>query len=105
MHIVSCEKCDGPLAEDALFCPKCGIRTPKGRKEKAEVPWEDSLEEVRKKIDKAVTVAFGEMQKGFETAKEEINKTTSKETVTCPQCREESSADAQFCWGCGKKLR
>ena len=103
--MVTCDRCNGLLADDALFCPKCGVRTAKGRKEKAEIPWEESLEEVRKKVDEAVTLAFEEMRKGLETARKEINKSTSRETVTCPQCGEESSVGAQFCWGCGKKIR
>ena len=100
----SCEKCNGQLNFDALFCSKCGVRTPKGRKEGAEIPWEEHMSEVREKIDKAVTLAFEEIQKGLKTAKEEMDKSASKGTVYCRHCGKSSSTGAQFCWGCGKKF-
>ncbi len=103
--MTSCEKCKGQLDEDALFCPKCGTRTPKGKREEAESPWEDTLAQVREQIDKAISSAMDEIHKGLQTAREEINKATSGKTVKCPHCGEMSSTDATFCWDCGKKLR
>jgi uncharacterized membrane protein YvbJ len=100
----TCEKCKNQLGFDDLFCPKCGVRTPKGRREQAEIPWEEHMAEVREKIDKAVAVAFEEVQKGLKTAKEEIDKSTSKLTYYCPECGKGSPSTAQFCWGCGKKF-
>lgn len=104
MHLASCEKCGRELPEDAFFCPKCGVRTPRGRKEETKFPWQDALAEVGEEIDRALSVAAKEIEKGLETAKEEIRKATSKETMICPECKEVSYADARFCWGCGKKL-
>jgi uncharacterized Zn finger protein (UPF0148 family) len=102
--LAKCDSCGNTLAEDDLFCPKCGSRTERGRKEKVEFPWEGRLEEVREEIDKAVNIAFKEIQKGLRTASEEIERATKKKAVTCPSCKERNPADARFCWGCGKKL-
>ena len=104
MYLTFCKKCGEELSDDALFCPKCGIRTPKGRKEKAQPPWEDAIAEAREEIDKGITTAFEEIQKGLKTAREEIKKATSKETVKCSNCGEVSSAEDIFCWSCGRKL-
>jgi uncharacterized membrane protein YvbJ len=104
INTASCEKCGVQLPQDALFCPRCGIRTPKGRRENAKPPWEDVLADVREDIDKAVSAAFKEVEKGLETAKQEIGRATSKRMVVCPACGEASSAGARFCRGCGKKL-
>ena len=102
--MASCEKCGTQLPQDALFCPKCGIRTPKGKRENAKAPWEDVLADVREDIDKAVSAAFKEIEKGLETAKQEIGRAASKRMVVCPGCGEASSAGARFCRGYGKKL-
>ena len=100
----TCEKCKNQLGFDELFCPKCGVRTPKGKKEEVEIPWEEHLSEVRVKIDKAVTLAFEELQKGLKTAKEEMDQSSRKGAIFCRHCGKESSAGAEFCWGCGKKF-
>ena len=100
----TCEKCGAQLGFDALFCPKCGVRTPKGKRERAEIPWEEHLAEVREKIDEAVSLAFEEVQKGLKTAREEINKSTSAKKIYCPKCGEASPPSAQYCWGCGNKF-
>ncbi len=102
--MATCENCGNTLAEEDLFCPKCGSRTERGRREEVEFPWEERLEEVRKEIDKAVNVAFKEIRKGLKTASEEIERAARRETVTCPSCKEKSPADARFCWACGKSL-
>ncbi len=104
MNTASCEKCGTQLPEDALFCPKCGVRTPKGRKENVRPPWEDVLADVREEIDRAVSAAFKEIEKGLEIAKKEIGRATSKRMVVCQACGEASSPGARFCRGCGKKL-
>ena len=41
--MAKCDSCGKTLAEDDLFCPKCGSRTEMGRKEKVEFPWEERL--------------------------------------------------------------
>jgi predicted amidophosphoribosyltransferase len=104
MVLASCENCGKALAEDDLFCPKCGTRTERGRREKVDFPWEERLEEVRLEIDKAVNAALKEIHKGLKTASEEIERATRGETVTCSSCKERSPADARFCWACGKRL-
>jgi len=104
---VFCSRCGGELPENAYFCPKCGVRTAKGKEENVPIPWQDwrdTFSEVGEEIEKAFSAAAREIEKAFETAREEIKKATSKEPVVCPSCGEKSPAGAQFCHKCGGKL-
>jgi uncharacterized OB-fold protein len=103
-YLTSCEKCGAGLAEDSHFCSKCGVRTPKGKKENARFPWQEALADAGDEIDKALSEAGEEIRKGLQTAREEIRKSTA-DTVTCSKCGKESFADSKFCWSCGKEIK
>jgi predicted amidophosphoribosyltransferase len=103
--MVFCSKCGEELPEKAYFCPKCGVRTEKGKEVKVPFPWEGIFSEVGDELDKAFTVAGKEIKKAFETAKKEIKKATRPEPIKCPNCGETTSVNASFCSKCGKELR
>lgn len=109
--MVFCTNCGGELSEEAYFCPKCGIRTSKGREEKVPIPHEgmfaevgEELREVGDELNKVFSAAAKEIEKALETARKEIKKATSRESVVCPNCGQKNAADARFCNNCGKEL-
>ncbi len=105
--MVFCSNCGEKLPENAYFCPRCGMRTKKGIEAGISTPWEDlrvTLTKMGEELEKAFSIAGKEMEKAFKTAREKIKEATSREPVVCPHCGEKNSADARFCYKCGKKL-
>jgi len=103
-----CSNCGEKLPENAYFCPRCGARTIEGAEAGMATPWEDLREAFSKmgtEIEKAFSVAGKEMEKAFKTARDKIKVATSREPIACPHCGEKNSADAKFCYKCGKKMR
>jgi len=104
--MVYCSNCGEKLPEDALYCPKCGAKTMKG-KEKIVVSSEDIREtfnRVEKEFEKAFAIASKELHAAFKTAKENIQHAATIETVICSKCGEKNPSSAVFCYNCGAKI-
>lgn len=99
-----CSNCGAELPENASFCPKCGVRTKKGREENVAIPWQDAFQEIGKEVEKAFSTAAKEIEKAFLTAREQIRRATGQEAKVCPNCGEKNPSGAAFCYRCGKKL-
>jgi predicted amidophosphoribosyltransferase len=102
--MVFCAKCGETIPENANFCPKCGVKTSKGKEANISPPWEDVFSEVGEAIKNALSIAGREIEKAFKTAKEGIRNATTKEYVVCSNCGEKNRTEAQFCHKCGKSL-
>ncbi|WP_455283583.1 zinc-ribbon domain-containing protein [[Eubacterium] cellulosolvens] len=95
-----CVKCGSKLEKEAGFCSKCGTATQRGT-----VDLVDSITE-------ALKAAAREIEVGFKTAREEIDKAFSelKEDRSrlggpfCPRCGKRNPHDAKFCFACGGNI-
>ena len=108
MFMAYCSNCGEKLPEDALFCPKCGTRTLKGKEANAPTPTDDlkdALTKMSRELDKAFSVAAKEINAAFQTASENIQKSFQKEKIVCPNCGEKNPSNAVFCYSCGKKIK
>jgi uncharacterized membrane protein YvbJ len=77
--MVYCTRCGVQLPEDANFCPKCGVRTQKGREMNVSLPAEslrEALAIAGKEVEKALQVAAKEIEKAFKAVQDEIRKAT-----------------------------
>ena len=103
-----CSNCGKKLPKDALFCPKCGIKTVKGTETNAAAPSDEMREaftRMSQEMEKAFSIAAKEIQEAFQTARNNIQKSLSKEAVVCPNCGEKNLSSAVYCFRCGKKLQ
>jgi len=69
-----CSNCGEKLAEEALFCPKCGTKTKKGVQTKVSASSEEFRETINKmgqELEKAFTVAAKDIHEAFQTAQHE----------------------------------
>ena len=108
MFMAYCSNCGEKLPEDALFCPKCGTRTLKGKEANATTPtdeFKDALTKMSRELDKAFSVAAKEINAAFQTASENIQKSLKKEKIVCSNCGEKNPSNAIYCYSCGKKLK
>jgi ribosomal protein L40E len=103
--MVFCSKCGVSLTENANFCPKCGVRTKKGKEAKVSPPWEDVFSEVGVEIETALSTASREIEKAFKEATGGIRKAIAKESTVCSNCSEKNPTDARFCHKCGTNLK
>jgi len=108
---VFCTGCGEELSEEAYFCPKCGIRTGKGKEENVPIPREgmfaevgEELSEIGDELNKVFSAAVKEIEKAVETARQEIRKATSREPIICSSCGQRNVTSARFCNNCGKEL-
>jgi predicted amidophosphoribosyltransferase len=103
-----CSNCSEKLPKDALFCPKCGIKTVKGVVTNAASP-SDEMHEVftrmSQEMERAFSIAAKEMHEAFQTARINIQKSLSKEAVVCANCGEKNLSSAVYCFRCGKKVQ
>ncbi|MGD6934414.1 MAG: zinc-ribbon domain-containing protein [Candidatus Bathyarchaeia archaeon] len=109
-----CSHCGKQLSDEALFCPNCGTKTPKGVKENAKYPTDEIKEAFSQagvEIEKAFHIAAREMHKAFQDIKEDFHNTSSNNnqpaaapTVTCKNCGAINQPDAIFCRNCGNKI-
>ena len=94
-----CSHCGEELPENAYFCLKCGVISSKGVKAGVSYPWN-----WEKEVEKTLSTVTKEVGKAFDTVRENIRKTTSKEPTTCPICSEKNVYGSKFCYKCGKVL-
>ena len=102
-----CSKCGEELTENALFCPKCGVRTSKGVEEGISTPRDElreGLSNIGQEIEKAFSIAAREIDESFKTARESIHKSTQRKTRVCPHCGDKNPEYATFCYHCGERL-
>jgi uncharacterized membrane protein YvbJ len=105
---VYCSNCGEKLSEDALFCPKCGIKTIKGVEAGASTisdELKETFTKMSKELEKAFSVAAKEINAAFQTASVNIKKSLQKEPAVCPNCGEKNPSDATFCYKCGKRIK
>jgi uncharacterized membrane protein YvbJ len=103
-----CSSCGEKLPEDALFCPRCGIKTIKGEEAASPVIADElkvAFNKMSKELEKAFAVASKEINAAFQKASENIKHSLQKELVVCPSCGEKNPSDAVFCYSCGKKMK
>ena len=102
-----CSKCGKELESEANFCLQCGVRTLKGETDGVPIPQDwltTGLSQLGKEVENALTMAAKEVERALKTTKEKIQE-SSRKTVTCPHCGEQSQrSDAQFCYKCGKSI-
>jgi hypothetical protein len=91
--VVYCSRCGKELGSEDLFCSKCGVRTPRGRDEVAQIPLEDMFSQVGRDLKEAFGQAAREIEKGLEGARIEIMRSTGR-GPQCRKCGETSRADA-----------
>jgi uncharacterized membrane protein YvbJ len=94
-----CSQCGEGLPENAYFCLKCGSRTSKGVEAGVSYPWK-----WEKEVERTLSTVANELEKTFETVKESIRKSTTRDPIACPNCGEKNMHDARFCYTCGKDL-
>jgi uncharacterized membrane protein YvbJ len=103
-----CSNCGEKLPDDALFCPKCGVKTVKGVEANVSVSSDElkaAFAKMSQELEKAFSVAIKEINAAFQTANENIQQSLRKEQVACPSCGEKNPSDAVFCYKCGKKMK
>ena len=109
--MVYCSNCGEKIADDSLFCSKCGTRTAKGKAERVAYP-EDELwnafAQVGIEMERAFTLAAKETHAAFKKATANIQQKqeakTSTAPMTCPKCGTKNPAGSIFCNNCGTKL-
>ncbi len=94
-----CSHCGEALPDVANFCLKCGARTRKGVEAGVSYPWT-----WEKEVERALSTVATELEKTFETVKENLRKSTTKAPSVCPACGEKNLPDARFCSACSKEL-
>jgi ribosomal protein L40E len=103
-----CSNCGEKIPEDALFCPKCGIKTVKGAETHAKYPSDEMREAFARmgvELEKAFSTAAVEIHAAFKKAAADMNaKPAGQEAIVCQKCGAKSQAGAIFCRNCGKKL-
>ncbi len=100
-----CTNCGEKLPKDANFCPKCGFKATIGAQTyTASDELRDSMTKMSAELEKAFNVAAREIHQAFQTARKNIQETTNKEPIICPNCGEKNRAQATYCSKCGTKL-
>lgn len=105
--MVYCFNCGEKLPKDAYFCPKCGFKAVRGVEANVPSPPDEVKEAFAKmgvELEKAFSLAAKEIHNAFQTARNNIQQSQSREPMVCPNCGEKNPSDAIFCSKCGKKL-
>ena len=107
--MVNCSNCGEKIADDANFCPKCGLKTAKGRSTNAVYPSDEIREAfytVGIELEKAFSIAARETHSAIQKAKENWQqKPPQPETVVCTQCSTKNPSGAVFCNSCGNRIK
>jgi Zn finger protein HypA/HybF involved in hydrogenase expression len=108
MSLVNCSNCGEKIADDANFCPKCGIKTAKGRVANAVYPSDelrDAFYSVGIELEKAFNIAARETHSAIQKAKENWQqKPRQVETVACTKCSTKNPSGSVFCNSCGARI-
>ncbi len=107
-----CRNCGAEIADDANFCPKCGVRTEKAAKEGVATPYEAhwrqdvdaALQQASKAIDEGVRVARDSLREVAKDIDKEFKMHRESEKLFCKNCGAENQRGAKFCVKCGKPL-
>ena len=76
--MATCRSCEKELAEDANFCPNCGLRTEKGENDNVRTPvdrrpdWEKDLDTAIQNAGKLLEEAVEAAKKGLKQVSEEV---------------------------------
>lgn len=108
MHMAYCSNCGEKIAEDAFFCPKCGVKTMKGAEANAKYPADEMREAFARmgvELEKAFSTAAVEIHAAFKKAAAEMKtKPAEQEAMACQSCGAKNQSGAVFCRNCGNKL-
>ena len=102
-----CSICGEKLPKDALFCPKCGTKTALGTETNAPGGPDEmrqAFARMSTDVENALAIAAIEIEKAFQTAKENIQKSMKKEPVVCGNCGQTNPGGSVYCFKCGQKL-
>ena len=103
-----CTHCGEKIADDANFCPKCGVKTLKGKAANAVYPTDqltDAFYNVGVELEKAFNLAARETHAAIQKAREDFRqKPTQRQTVACPKCNSKNASGAIFCVNCGARI-
>ena len=105
--MVNCSNCGEKIADDVNFCPKCGLKTAKGRAANVVYPSDelrDAFYSVGVELEKAFNIAARETHSAIQKAKENWQKAVQPETVACTNCRSKNSSGSVFCNSCGARI-
>ena len=105
--MVYCSNCGADLAEDSLFCPKCGFKTPKGKTANARYPSDqltDAFYQVGVELEKAFNMAARETHQAIKRARDNLQDRPPQQTVACPKCGAKNLAGSLFCNNCGSRI-
>ena len=106
--LVNCSNCGEKIADDANFCPKCGIKTAKGRTANVVYPSDelrDAFYTVGIELERAFNIAARETHSAIQKAKENWKlKPVYQETVACTKCNTRNPSGSVFCNSCGARI-
>jgi len=106
--LVNCSNCGEKIADDANFCPKCGLKTLKGRTANVVYPSDelrDAFYSVGIELERAFNMAAQETHSAIQKAKDSWNqKPVQPETVTCTKCNAKNPSSSVFCSSCGNRI-
>jgi uncharacterized membrane protein YvbJ len=108
--MVYCSNCGEKIPDDALFCPKCGTKTPKGKAQNVAYPSDELREafyKVGTELERAFTLAAHETHQAFKKASDNFqqkNTSNTQGTVACSSCGTKNVSGAVFCADCGAKV-
>ena len=108
--MVYCSNCGEKIPDDALFCPKCGTKTPKGKASNATYPSDelrDAFYKVGIELERAFSMAAHETHQAIKKASENMQQKTASNpqgNVVCSSCGTKNVSGAVFCNNCGTKV-
>ncbi len=115
----TCRSCETELAENANFCPNCGLRTEKGENDNVRTPvdrrpeWEKDVELALQNTTKLLEEAVETAKKGLKQVSEEVrfeidkakeSRPKKRTPLYCPKCGNKNPNDSEYCTKCGAKI-
>lgn len=111
--MVYCSNCGAQIDDEALFCPKCGTKTPKGKEANVSYPSDelkDAFYRVGVELEKAFTIAAQETHAAIKRASDNMQQkktapeATQEDTIACPKCGTKNVPGSIFCNNCGTRI-